>query len=84
MAAKVPANLKVETEGDLQILYFTLSSVTDGDTTDLGLWFKLIRGISACPSLSSAVGATAATTGIITWKISANTPDLIVRIAGGA
>ena len=83
MAAIALANIKVETEGDQQILYGTVASVTDADTTTVATFFKTIRGISAIASTSAAVGATHSA-GVITWKISSGTPNLIVRIAGGA
>jgi len=83
MAAVAPANLKVETEGDLQVLYFTLASVANNDTTDISKFFKTVRGIDARPSTSAAIGATHSA-GTITWLVSAGTPNLIVRVAGGA
>ena len=83
MAAKTIANLKVETEGDQQILYFTLSSVTDADTVSVASFFKTIREISLMPSTATAIGATHSA-GVITIKVNSGTPNLICRIAGGA
>ena len=89
MAAIALANVKVETEGDQQILYGTVASVTDGDTTTVATWFKQIRGISVVGSSTAAINATHSA-GVITWKCQTNilgaatTSNLIVRIAGGA
>ena len=91
MAAIALANIKVETEGDQQILYGTVASVTDGDTTTVATFFKKIRGITATSSTRVAYGATESA-GVITWKCATSdtitsgitNSNLIVRIAGGA
>ena len=90
MAAIALANIKVETEGDQQVLYGTVASVTDGDTTTVATYFKApIRGISVVSSTGVQFGATHSA-GVITWKCLTNvlgasaTSNLIVRIAGGA
>ena len=87
MAAIALAAIKVETEGDQQILYGTVASVTDGDTTTVATFFKTIRGISVVSSTKIQFGATHSA-GVITWKCetatTAGAANLIVRIAGGA
>lgn len=83
MAARtMPTTTKVETEGDLQIVYFTLTAVSDADTLDVSAFFKAITMISLTPSTSAGAGATTASTGIVTFKISTGTPDLKIRLAG--
>lgn len=81
MAAKTLANVKLEVEGDLQVLYCTIASVTDGDTADISSYFKSVLGLQAIASTTAAVGATVSA-GVVTFKISSGTPNLIARFAG--
>ena len=79
MAVKTPANLRPTIESDLVRLYFTLSSVANGDTTDVSAWGKSVLVVDAFPSTSAGVGGTISA-GVITWAISAGTPNLIVGL----
>lgn len=76
----VPANIKVETEGDVQVLYCTIASVADTNTTDFSKWSKRILHVSGVPSTTAAIGATVSA-GVVTWKVSTGTPNLLVRLA---
>ena len=87
MAAISAANIKVETEGDLQVIYCTVAATTNGDTTTFAAFFKKIYGIDVTPAGSVGYGATESA-GIVTWKCATNqlagptTSNLIVRVAG--
>ncbi len=81
MAAKTMSNIKVETEGDLQIVYFTLSSVADNDTVDISGFFKNIVMFEAVPDSSAGTGFTQSS-GVVTIRVSSGTPKLTCRAAG--
>lgn len=85
MAAKTPATVKLETEGDLQVVTFTLTSVTDGDTCDISNYFKNIVEISITSSTKTAFGETDSA-GVITFKCetasTAGAATLKVRAGG--
>ena len=74
-----PANLKVTTEGDLQILYCTIASVANTNTTDFSRWSKNILYVSGVPSTSAGIGATVSA-GVVTWAVSTGTPNLLVKL----
>lgn len=85
MAAKTFSTFKVETEGDLNVLYGTILTVTDGDTIDISGFFKGILGIGINSSTKTPFGSTTSA-GVVTFKSdttsSAGAATLTVRFAG--
>lgn len=81
-ATNTPVLQDVGQEGNLQTIYFTISAVANTNTTDFSNWAKNIIFVSGIPSTSASVGATVSA-GIVTWAISAGTPNLLVRVVIG-
>ena len=79
-ATAAPANLRYEWEGDLQVLYCTIASVSNTNTTAIPGFGSIVE-VEACPSTTAAIGATVSGN-TVTWAVSAGTPNLICRIAG--
>ena len=88
MAAIAAANIKVETEGDLQVIYCTVAAVTNGDTTTFVNFFKKVYGIGVTSSTAGVPFGATESAGVVTWKCATNilgaatTSNLIVRVAG--
>lgn len=81
-ATNTPALQDVGQEGNLQTLYFTITAVANNTTTDFSNWSKNIIYVEGVPSTSAGVGATISA-GIVTWLVSAGTPNMLVRIVLG-
>lgn len=79
MAAKTPSVIKVETEGDLQIVNCKILAVQNGDTLDLSGYFKNIVML-----LVNGLGNPAATdsAGVITFNVTSGSNTLYLRAAG--
>lgn len=82
MAALTPTLLKVETEGDLQVINLKFTSITDGDTYDASKFFKNVVSFLVTPSTSASDLAGTESAGVITFKVASGTPSAFVRIAG--
>ena len=81
MAARTTGNVKPETEGDLQVMYFKILAVSTGDTVDISNWFKAIDGITLTGSTTAGLGFTASA-GVLTIGVSTGTPDIWFRVVG--
>ena len=82
MAVLTPTLLKVEIEGDLQVLNLKFSSVTDGDTYSAAGYFTGVTSVHVCGSTAAAQLAVAEAAGVLTFKVNSGTPSAFVRIAG--
>ncbi len=84
MAVQTMSNVSYGYENDMASIYFTLASVTDGDTVVIPGITKL-TDLSILPSTSAGVGGTyAVSSGIltVTLKVSTGTPNLICKATG--
>lgn len=82
MAAKTPSAVRLESEGDLLHVFFTLSAVGNNDTVDLSAYFGTVIGISLTPS--TAAGSTGATISgaTVTFLVASGTPNLLCEAYG--
>lgn len=78
MAALTPVLLKLETEGDLQIINAKFSTVRNADTYDASLYFKNVVILT-----TSSTVAASESSGVVTFTCTSGAPtNVFLRIGG--
>ena len=75
-------NRKVETEGDLQVVNLTITSVVAADKISLNDFFSNIENIHIQPLTSAIAIGAAITSGVVSINMGAGSVDIMVRAAG--
>lgn len=79
MAAVVPTLIKLETEGDLQVLNLKFGAIVSGSTFSAANYFKNVVSLSVASDSALSVSESA---GVLTFTSTSGAPTAFVRMAG--